>query len=243
MFKFLHDILGKRNLLQEALEQSWTMLQIDKQMFDASVKSLRGQDTSEVELDIYETDRRINQLERDVRRKVLTHLTVSGQADLSIGLTLVSVIHDIERIGDYTKNIYELAVIHPKRLLAGKWENNLQSMEHTVSEHLGNLIQALKSSDSEMAQQILRELAQVKDGCDDYIMLLIKGEGESFRTSEAVPLALYMRYLKRVSAHIQNVASSIVNPFHRLKYLDEQTEPKGRTEPDFSEPEEPEPRE
>ncbi|NIR50713.1 hypothetical protein GWO43_19185, partial [candidate division KSB1 bacterium] len=43
------------------------------------------------------------------------------------------------------------------------------------------------------------------------------------KSSEAVPLALYLRYLKRVAGHIQNVASSIVNPFHRIKYQDKHT--------------------
>ena len=30
--------------------------------------------------------------------------------------------------------------------------------------------------------------------------------------------ALLARFLKRVSAHLKNVASSVVNPFHRLGY-------------------------
>ena len=31
-------------------------------------------------------------------------------------------------------------------------------------------------------------------------------------------MALYLRYLKRVSAHIKNVATSVVNPYHRIGY-------------------------
>lgn len=220
MFKFFHEIFGKKNLLQESLEESWKMLQSDKAMFEASVTSLRKQDTSKVDIDIYTADKEINKLERDVRKKVLTHLAVSSSTDLSIGLTLVSIIGDIERIGDYTKNIYELATIHPKRLVAGKWENDLVNIENKVLERLGTLLDALKESDTDLGLEIIVDLTKVKDKCDEYIMLLIKGEGESFKASEAVPLALYLRYLKRVAGHIQNVASSLVNPFHRLKYQD-----------------------
>lgn len=221
MFKILQEIFSRKNLLQESLEQSWTMLKIDKRMFDASVKSLREHDTSDVEIDIYETDREINMLEQDVRKKVLTHLAVSGTGDLSIGLTLVSIISDIERIGDYTKNIYELAKEHPKRLKAGRWEEDLRNMERTVSTHMGTLIEALKDDDTEKAQKIIEDISRVKKKCDEFVLFLIKGEDESFKTSEAVPLVLYMRYLKRVAGHIQNVTSGIVNPFHRLKYMDE----------------------
>lgn len=219
MFKKIQEIFGRKNLLQEALEDSWTMLQIDKEMFDASVTSLRRQDTSEVKIDIYQTDREINQFEQEVRKKVLTHLAISGSANLSIGLALVSTIIDIERIGDYTKNIYELAIVHPRKLIAGKWEENLIMMENTVSQGLGTLIEALKESDTEMGCQIIEDTAKVKKQCDEYVRFLIKGEDESFRTGEAVSLVLYMRYLKRIAGHIQNVSTSIVNPFHQIGYM------------------------
>ncbi|NIV95396.1 hypothetical protein GWN42_22030, partial [candidate division KSB1 bacterium] len=102
MFKIIQEMLGRKDLLQESLEDSWNMLQIDKKMFDASVTSLRKQDNADVEIDIYKTDKEINQLEREVRKRVLTHLAVSGSSDLSLSLSLVSVISDVERIGDYT---------------------------------------------------------------------------------------------------------------------------------------------
>jgi phosphate uptake regulator len=221
MIKFLQDIFSRKNLLQESIEHSLEMLEIDKEMFDASVKSLREQDSADVEIDIYQTDLQINHLEQEIRKKVLTHLAVSGTAELSIGLTLVSVISDIERIGDYTKNIYELAKEHPQRLFAGKWEQDLKEMERTVSTNLGALLEAFKENDVEKAQKIIDDIARVKKKCDKYVLFLLKGEHESFKTNEAVPLVLYMRYLKRVAGHIQNVTSSIVNPFHRLKYMDE----------------------
>jgi phosphate transport system protein len=64
-------------------------------------------------------DKQVNRFERDVRRKVMTHLTVCGPADLAAGLVLVNVVIDIERIADYAKNIFDLARYHPRRLHAG----------------------------------------------------------------------------------------------------------------------------
>ncbi len=221
MLKFFQEIFSRKNLLEEALEASWTMLEIDKKMFDASVTSLRRQDTAEVDIDIYMTDRKINQLEQDIRKKVLTHLAVSGPGDLTIGLTLVSLISDVERIGDYTKNIYELAKECPQRLLAGKWEEKLEGMEDTVSAGFGTLLEALRENDEEKAETLISDIAGVKQQCDKFVLLLIQAKDESFKVDEAVPLVLYMRYLKRISGHLQNVTSGIVNPFHRLKYMDE----------------------
>ncbi|MCB7130307.1 MAG: PhoU domain-containing protein, partial [Candidatus Brocadiales bacterium] len=81
------------------------MLEMDLAMYEASVESLRRSDISEIAIDIYKMDKQINAYERDVRKKVMTHLAVTGSADLVSGLVLVSVVIDIERIGDYTKNI------------------------------------------------------------------------------------------------------------------------------------------
>jgi len=220
MFKFFQDIFGRKSLLQEALEDSWLMLRIDKEMFDASIKSLGEEETSEVNVDIYKRDREINRLEQQVRKKVLTHLAVSGQAELTSGLTLVSIISDIERVGDYTKNIYELAKEHPRQLSAGDWEEEMKHNERRVSESFESLIQALRASDANKAQSIINNMAEVKKMCDNFISALLTKK-QKFETQEAVALALYLRYLKRVAAHIQNVTSTIVNPFHLIKYRDE----------------------
>ncbi len=223
MFKRIREIFGGKSLIEDALADSWAMLETDKQMFDASVRSLRQQDSSEVEIDIYEADRKINQSQQEIRRKVLTHLAVSGSMNLSIGLGLVSIVIDMERIGDYTKNIYELAKVHPSRLSGGEWENDVKVAESTVSRHRGSLSEALRGSDVELANQIIKDMSMVKAHCDKYVMRLmmrlIKGNTESVDKREAVSLVLYMQYLNRVASHLQNMATSIVNPFDKIGYI------------------------
>lgn len=219
MFEKLKELLTKQNLMQEALEESYTMLQIDKKMFDASIKSLRQLETSDVEIDIYQTDKKINRLEQEIRKKVLTHLAVSGTGNLGTGLGLVSIIIDVERIGDYTKNIYELARVHPKKLKAGQWDADLMNMEKIVSDNLGRLKDAFKESNKDMGRKIIQDMSHVKKKCDEYVLELIKGN-DTLEKGNAVSLALYLRYLKRIAGHLQNVATSIVNPFHKIGYME-----------------------
>ena len=119
MWKTLIGAFKKDNLYQQALAEACEMLETDGRMFEASVESLRRSDTSDISVDIKELDKQINRSERDVRKKVMTHLVVSGGTELAHGLALVSVVIDIERIGDYTKNIHDLARRHPARLDAG----------------------------------------------------------------------------------------------------------------------------
>ena len=113
MWKTLIGAFKKHNLYQQALAEACEMLETDGRMFEASVESLRRSDTADIAVDIYKLDKEINRSERDVRKKVMTHLVVSGGTELAHGLALISVVIDIERIGDYTKNIYDLARRHP----------------------------------------------------------------------------------------------------------------------------------
>ena len=103
------------------------MLEADREMFLAAASSLREHDDARIELDIYARDQMINAYEREVRRKVFTHLTLNRESSLHAGLVLVSVVIDIERIGDFTKNIVELALHHPNRLVCGPFEDEVRT--------------------------------------------------------------------------------------------------------------------
>ena len=119
MIREILKLLNRDNLQVQALSQSYEMIDLCQSMVNASVESLRNSDNADVDIDIYEMDKKLNAFERDVRRKVLTHLSLGNTADIGSGLTLVCIVIDLERIGDYSKNIYDLAVNHPSRLVAG----------------------------------------------------------------------------------------------------------------------------
>ena len=73
--------------------------------------------------------------ERDVRRKVMTHLSLGNTSDLTAGLVLISIVIDIERIGDYSKNIHDLATVHPDKLHGGSLEDDVGNTGRRVLAH------------------------------------------------------------------------------------------------------------
>jgi len=218
MLKELQKIFQRKGLMEQAVEASREMLKHDWEMFDEAVKSLRESDTAEIAINIEEKDIRINKYEREVRKKVLTHLAVNDVSDLNIGLVLISIVIDIERIGDYTKNIVNLAQNYPGRLIFESWEPDLKNIEVTISKNFGVLIQALEQSDETQAKNLLDELWKIKKQCDAFNIALLNNDKYDLKVSDAVALALYLRYLKRVASHLMNVATSIVNPFHKIGY-------------------------
>jgi len=219
MFKEITRLFSSDDLLSQALDTCHEMLDIDLEMFKESKKSLREMDTADIPIDIYAMDQKINHFERDVRRNVMTHLAISGANDISSGLVMVSVVIDIERIGDYTKNIYDLAVNHPNRLDAKSYENRLKDVEKNTMELLTSTIIAFKNHDDSLASKLMQDYkTEISSQCDSITNEIIASPTGELDTGSATAVALYSRYLKRISAHSRNLTSSIVNPFDRIGY-------------------------
>ena len=218
-WKNVLSIFTKDDLFTQALHESHHMLDTGLEMFEASVESLRRRDDGLIDIDIYKLDKDVNRSERNVRRKVMTHLTVSGPADLASGLVLVSVVIDIERIGDYAKNIYDLARWHPRRLHGGALEPNVADIETRVGELFREMVDAFKQNDVDKARHIMVTYKeQLSAECDELVERIVSGKTADLTPGDAAALALYVRYLKRIAAHSRNLVSGLVNPFHRIGY-------------------------
>ncbi|MFZ5981298.1 MAG: PhoU domain-containing protein [Candidatus Zixiibacteriota bacterium] len=218
MFEKFKELFASENLLDDAFKTTLTMLEFDREMYEASKMTLRESNTAELPFDIKQTDRKINKYEREVRRKVLTHLTVSGIHNLIPGLALVSIVIDVERIGDYTKNIYELATQHKQMLKAGKYEGTLLEIEKVIEDIFPKVIDVLQSQDKPTARSVMQVEESTALKCKLIEGAMIEGKDPDLSTASSVSLALYVRYLKRIDAHLTNIASSIVNPFARIGF-------------------------
>lgn len=218
MFSKFKELFGSENLLDSAFNTTVTMLEFDQEMFLASRHSLRETDSAEVDIDIKATDRKINKYQREVRRNVLTHLTVAGTQNLVPGLALLTIIIDVERIGDYTKNILALAVRHPNRLCGGAHEQALKEIEAGIEAHLPIVINSLKSQNKKEARKVMQDEEAISKRSDSIVNSMIESIDSPSSCSDSVALALYARYLKRINSHLTNVASAIVNPFPRIGF-------------------------
>lgn len=225
MWKKLISFLNKDDLYTQALHSCYTMLDLDLEMFKTSIEVLRRSDGCETSFDIYATDKRINEFERDVRKKVLSHLALSNGSDLSSGLALVSVVIDIERIGDYSKNIFSMAKAHPRRLSGGQVEQEVADIEQNVDRLFTQTVAAFKSGNIEAARAVMSSYKEdLSIRCDKIVDDIVAGRQEGLTPADAATLALYVRYLKRIAAHSRNIVSSVVNPFHRIGYKEKPQE-------------------
>lgn len=218
MFRKWLMIFKKDSLMNRAYQRSFEMLDITQEMFLKAKESLRKREDCEIDLKIKEIDKKVNSYEREVRRMVLNHLVVIGTADLPSGLVLVSIIIDIERIGDYAKNMLELALDHPGKLHGGEFEEIIARIEESLDDNFVQTKKCFKNADAHAALELLEKYAWVNDACDEIVTNVVKEKDKSIRPGDAAALVLYTRWLKRINSHLRNITTSVVNPFDRIGF-------------------------
>ena len=218
MFSKFRQLFVSENLLDSAFSTTLKMLEFDRQMYEASYHTLRRSDTDELPFDVRKMDRKINKYERQVRRQVLTHLTISGTQNLVPGLALVSIVIDVERIGDYTKNIVDIVKKHPNKLHGGSYETTLSEIEVVIDKIFPMVIESLETQNLDLGREIMLLEEDTSKKAQSIINGLMSQSDPSLGCSGAVCLGMYARFLKRINAHLTNIASSQVNPFPRISF-------------------------
>lgn len=224
MFSKFKELFSSESLLDAAYKTTVTMLEYDFEMYEAARKVLREQHGAELPFDIKQMDRRINKFEREVRRNVLTHLTIAGTTNLVPGLVLVSIVISVERIGDYTKNITELARDHEEKLHGNRLEQDICTVEAAIAKHFPMAIDVIKTQDKEKGREIMHDQHDISKTVDRVCGELVSNKHSDMASDDAASIALYVRYLKRINSHLTTIASSIVNPFPRIGFR-EKTRP------------------
>jgi phosphate uptake regulator len=134
-------------------------------------------------------------------------------------LALVSIIIDIERLGDYAKNMVELALYHPGKLHGGEFEEMISRIETAVGDNFSQTKDCLERECGDSALELLEKYAWVNETCDEIVVDLVKEKDQNIKPGDAASLALYTRWLKRINSHLRNITTSVINPFDRIGFM------------------------
>lgn len=151
-----------------------------------------------------------------MRKKVLEHLSINPKQDLSSSLILITVVKDLERIGDYVKNIFELSYHYSRPLPKNTYSEVLIDLTGQMSNILKDSLKVFNNADKEKAKEYYKFYRKVTQKTDHLIEALLEEKEISIR--EAIVYALFARYLKRISAHLANVLTTVIYPFHQVGY-------------------------
>lgn len=194
------------------------MLVNDRHCFEIATSTLlTGQDTGAVGPDLRDTDRQVNEAEREVRRDLVVHASVYGTSQVSAILIYMSIVKDVERIGDYAKNIFDVAAGGAD--LSGQPDSaELVAYRDRISEMIIEAAGAFAEEDGGAANALIAEADAMQDEFDAKVAALVTSDRPGH---EAVPRALLFRYYKRIIGHLMNVLSAVIMPLDRLDYYDE----------------------
>lgn len=205
------------SFMKKVVEDFGNMLTDAEYVFKNAWDALSGElDPNEIKQSLYDKDISVNKHEREIRRKVLQHLSINPQQDVSGCLAMMSLVKDAERIGDYSKNIFDLGILLQSSIGEMKHISRLSSIQKRISNNFPKLIEAFLSSDESLAKAILEDYQPIKEECNKVLQDLFN---EDLPTKEAVATVLLSRYLKRINSHVSNVASGIVYPLDQIDFV------------------------
>ena len=219
--KLLDAFSRKTTLLDEARQDAVMMLASVRRMYDLVMIGLKEDAGEVVRAKIMAMDKDINRQQEKVRKKVFEHLSFSRGQDLQQGLGLITAVIDIERIGDYTKNIAELIDFVPHRLHFSSHEDTYKDAQAICSEVFDLGLEAYSTQNEIVGRRCIESYQRLSLLCDRTIKLLLAETNASESKTidrNMLTLVLLLRYLKRVGAHLKNVSSILVNPYHSVGF-------------------------
>ena len=161
---------------------------------------------------IYKLDVRVNKLERSIRKGVVAHLSL-GRSDVPYGLLMMSLVKDVERIGDYSKSLIELKDVGFELEEGSARRNEACELHATIVPLFDQTLTALQESDADVARLVMNTHEGIKERTDQLLAAAVKGGGQG---TGAMLYPLALRFLRRVSAHLSNIASSVGNPVDQI---------------------------
>ncbi|UCD48606.1 MAG: hypothetical protein JSW27_13855 [Phycisphaerales bacterium] len=203
----------------KALEEFKEMLDSTEVMYAlARGRLLEEAQEPNLEERIRKIDKGVNDAQRDIRRRIIEHLSLQPTVDVNACLLLMSVVKDAERLGDYAKNLYEVTQLQDRPMDIELFRRYFDDLDKDVSTLFQLTREAFVDSDETKAQMAWGYENKVAKWCDNVVRELANSD---LSVNEAVCFSLIARYLKRIVAHLVNIATSVVLPLSDLDYFDE----------------------
>jgi len=225
MFKELIEAWRRKPILAQMCEELVKMVRDAHWMFEAVTKWLLegdGRDPAAAQA-VYDRDQEVNKAERQIRKQLVEHLSFLPGSDVPTCLVLMSVVKDAERIGDYCKNILEVARFIGEPLARGSQTDEFRAVIAELDACFEPVARSFEESNRELGRGMVTKTRSIAKRAEAIIDSLLEEDPPRRR---AVAHTLLARYLKRVSMHLANITTSTVMPLHKLDFFDEKWEKK-----------------
>ncbi len=214
MITYILELMRRNKLMNVVESDVKKMMETAHEIFNAS--SMAVIDGKPVDFDLYARDREINYLVIKTRKRIVEHLSVSQTKNPIAELIFITLINNIERIGDHSKNMYDVYRKLGGQVAETKYLAEVKSIRDQVESYFPKAAKALFNDDEAMAREAMDGHLKVTKAYDKFLEEIMRDK--EIDTSQAVALAIVMRSLKRVSSHLKTISTTAVNPFMLLGF-------------------------
>jgi len=219
MFTNLFSFWKGKDFLSKVLGEFEKMMIDAEEMFkQVRLKIIEGKTEPGLKDKIYSVDRNINQLEKDIRKRIVEHLTLRPSVDVPTCLMLMSVVKDAERLGDYAKNLFEVSEMLKQPFDKKLFRSYLNAADEKLVILAEKTRSAFVSSNEELAREITVLEREIVLQCEGAIKKLAVSD---LPANTSVCYTLIARYFKRTAAHLVNIGSAVILPIDQLDFFDE----------------------
>ncbi len=219
MLKDLLKAWREKGLPGKMYEEFTQMLTDARWMFKESCEAIFHPDgTSVKRSSLFKRDITINKTERRIRKQIVEHLAIRPGADVAACLILMSVVKDAERVGDYCKNLYDTREIMGGAFPKDAFYDRLYALHSQILSTFDNVSTAFLQGNETLGNDVIQKEVKLGGELDSLVKDIA---ASSLQVKHAVCLTLVSRHMKRISAHLGNIASSVVMPLHKIDYFDE----------------------
>ena len=139
------------------------MLDLTQSMTHLAGQIFFGEKQKSARDQVLRLDIQVNELERVIRRALLVHLAIPGNsADVPYSLLLMSLVKDVERLGDYAKNLAEIVDIRPEPLPEGQVLSELVGIRQSVAVAYQSCAKVVTSAQRKEATELIRDRTAVR---------------------------------------------------------------------------------
>jgi phosphate transport system protein len=225
----LRHLFNEEHPLQDAGVEFSRMLTLASNMVRRSSQVYWGAYLSPQEADVFHrSDADVDRLQREVRKRLMRHFSIAprtaGGEDAARGLMLMSLVKDVERLGDYAKNLLEVHSVSgrgagdiPEDGVGGRLRRVAEFAVGLFSE-IGDVFSGKRR---ERALPLLLQAVEQKRACDEIVFDVARCVTD---VGVAVDLTLASRHYKRIIGHGCNLLSGLLVPVHRLDQFDSKGE-------------------
>jgi len=220
MLKELFNLFRSEDVLTRMGNDFSEMLALSYGLtLDAGLILFREASEGHHRAELSKRDVQINKVERKIRKQVITHLTINkDRGDVPYCLLLMSIVKDVERLGDYAKNLAEVREAGGAPIPDDDNGRELRIVRSAVEATFGSVSEVFATSDRKRALGLIQEGRKINRRCDELVAKVAKSTYDSATTTSMV---LGARYYKRIESHLLNILSGVVMPLHKIDYYDE----------------------